>query len=227
VTADRQPDAARRRTQLVELSALAAILFGYLVGLALPRGWPLLILPSLELLLGGWLFWRWRRPAWRLAGAGRHALVVGGVTAALSAGLLAVAALLPWRATVGQASLIEAGALVLLVPLAEELYFRGLLFGHLVQTVGRLVAALLSSALFGLLHLPQGTAPVMAGLSALLCLAVLLSGGSLLWAVGLHSSWNAASVLRASTSARPAVVVLAVLLWLGLLARALLSRETR
>ena len=48
--------------------------------------------------------------------------------------------------------LIEAFALTFLVPLAEELLFRGIVLGELARKFGNIWAIILSSAIFGIMH---------------------------------------------------------------------------
>jgi len=80
--------------------------------------------------------------------------------------------------------------------LIEELAFRGQPFVRLRQRYGTMLAVLLVSLVFGLLHLPGMTGVnaikiiALTGLGSLLfCLAYLLSG-SLWTAVGLHAGMN-------------------------------------
>ncbi len=86
-------------------------------------------------------------------------------------------------------------ALVLLVPVAEELYFRGILLERLAASFGPVTAVGAVGPLFGLLHWPQGLLLPMTVLSIVLC-AVALATRSVLWAVTLHVGWNAAAVVR-------------------------------
>lgn len=88
--------------------------------------------------------------------------------------------------------------LVLLVPAAEELFFRGVLLDYFRRKLsggGR--AALAVSMIFGLAHLPQGlTVAVSLGVLGLLWAFVTLATGSLIWSVALHLAWNGLAVLR-------------------------------
>jgi membrane protease YdiL (CAAX protease family) len=92
-------------------------------------------------------------------------------------------------------SFAQVAHLILVVPLAEELYFRGLLLEHLCRGFSGVVAVLICSLLFGLLHLPVGATFVTGGLSLLACILVLKSG-SLIPAVQLHVTWNAVTQIR-------------------------------
>ncbi len=80
--------------------------------------------------------------------------------------------------------------LVILVPLAEELYFRGLLLDHMRRGLGAVPAVILSSLLFALMHVPAGTGLPAVILSLIACLLV-LKGGSMVYAVQLHVTGNA------------------------------------
>lgn len=85
-----------------------------------------------------------------------------------------------------------------LVPLAEELFFRGLVLDKIKSTTGSGIAGVFFvSVLFGACHLPQGmtVATAMALLSAVLSV-VTLTTSSLLWPVLIHMCWNALAVLK-------------------------------
>ena len=84
--------------------------------------------------------------------------------------------------------------LALLVPICEELYFRGLLLSHLQRGIGTFAAVVCSSVLFALLHQPFGSA-VAAGILALLACLLVLKGRSLVLAIQLHVVWNGATLL--------------------------------
>jgi membrane protease YdiL (CAAX protease family) len=130
---------------------------------------------------------------------GRHALP--WATAIIFAGtvLLVARASLPqssppvapwdyWMAhTVSPAKLLH---LLLLVPLSEELYFRGLLFDHLRRAFTPVRAVVLCSLLFAVLHASAAGALSAAALSLGAC-ALVLATRSLACAVQLHVAWNA------------------------------------
>ncbi len=177
------------------LVAGAGILFLYLVILAVAPGtWGRLLLPN------GWLV---------LATAlvlGRHTVAVlsgsihAGVGAMVTVGsallLVVFASLWP----LGQSPLTEDAALQALllvsaVPMAEELYFRGLLLPALAARWGGAAATALVSLLFAWLHLSQGIFVPMLMLSLALCVLTLLTGTTL-WAVGAHLTWNTAALVR-------------------------------
>ena len=85
--------------------------------------------------------------------------------------------------------------LLLLVPLSEEFYFRGLLFEHLRRGFSAVGAVVLCSLLFAILHLPTGGAIGASLLSLAACLLVLTSGG---WghAFQLHVAYNGLSQIN-------------------------------
>ena len=87
-------------------------------------------------------------------------------------------------------SLAQAIHLVLLVPISEEFYFRGLLFEHLRRGMATWRAIVFCSLLFGLLHLSSDGVFSAALLSLAACGLVLLAGG-LEYAIALHAAWNA------------------------------------
>lgn len=84
-----------------------------------------------------------------------------------------------------------------LTSLPEELIFRGVLLGYLARRpagpsrFGGVAAVLVTSALFGLLHLPQGTgAAVQTSVSSLLFGALAVRYGSVWPAVVAHGTHN-------------------------------------
>lgn len=81
--------------------------------------------------------------------------------------------------------------LLLLVPLAEEYYFRGVLLSYVTRAHGRWSGAVAVTAFFGLLHLPLGAdACASAAVLSALTAACLLRWGSLSMAVAVHIAWN-------------------------------------
>ncbi|MEE8535077.1 MAG: CPBP family intramembrane glutamic endopeptidase, partial [Kiloniellales bacterium] len=103
-----------------------------------------------------------------------------------------------WSALVGM--LIVAGVIV---PFAEELFFRGLLYGWLRRRIGAWLAALASALFFSLLHNILWLVPALTVLGVILARVYEKSGS--LWAVMVtHGLFNAVTV-----------VVIYVLLGLG------------
>jgi membrane protease YdiL (CAAX protease family) len=82
---------------------------------------------------------------------------------------------------------------VVAAPLAEELIFRGCLYGILRQIGGRLLAIAVSSLLFALIH---GHLPSLAGLMVLsVGLSLLYEKTGSLWApILLHAAFNGLSI---------------------------------
>lgn len=103
-------------------------------------------------------------------------------------------------------ALLAAGFLVCVVaPVAEEMFFRGFLFGALRKR-GLPIAVLLSGSLFGLAHLassPIGFIPPLAVLGMLFAL-VYARTGSLYTAIGLHALNN--SVAFGVSDGRPLAI---------------------
>jgi uncharacterized protein len=89
-----------------------------------------------------------------------------------------------------------AWALIVLLPaaFAEELLLRGYCFSVLVQRWGRVAALLVTSIIFGLLHIPNpGSSPlpiVMVVLAGVLLGGVMIATGSLYAATAAHLAWN-------------------------------------
>ncbi|HPO15012.1 MAG TPA: CPBP family intramembrane metalloprotease [Candidatus Hydrogenedentes bacterium] len=83
--------------------------------------------------------------------------------------------------------------LVVLVPFAEEIYFRGLLLDHIATHVNKVAAVILVSVLFGLLHFPQGHGVLLGVCSIGLCVLTLRTQ-QVAWAIVLHGIWNLLSV---------------------------------
>ncbi len=78
----------------------------------------------------------------------------------------------------------------LLAPLAEEILYRGVLFGSVRNRIGVVPGALLSSAVFAILHFYDGYGLVSVGIFGFSC-ALLYSGtGSLAAVIALHVLYN-------------------------------------
>ncbi len=159
--------------------------------------WALLSLPA------AWLL-GWTALLWTLGGPWSLTLHRGGrrttwMLAALALGCaLAIAFTLWWPRGDGAVTanrIAKAWLLVLVVPLSEEFFFRGLVLADLRRRWGGPGAALLVTALFAAMHAPMGQHVPMGVLSLILC-GVTLASGSVLWAVGLHTAWNAMAVIK-------------------------------
>jgi uncharacterized protein len=100
------------------------------------------------------------------------------------------------KETQDTAVLIGFGVLTCLVaPLAEEFFFRGFLFSVLASRIGVAAGAILTGAIFGLIHLPGSPllgVAVLVAFGALLCL-VYWKTGSLVPCMALHALNNAVS----------------------------------
>lgn len=135
-------------------------------------------------------------------GGGLH-LVVGTVSglglAAVAIGFLALAGVYRisgWGSVSG--ALAVAGAMCA-VAVAEEVFFRGVVFRLLWGRWGTAVALGVSSLIFGLVHLINPDASVWGAIAiaveaGLLLGAAYLATGSLWLAIGLHFGWNAATM---------------------------------
>lgn len=98
----------------------------------------------------------------------------------------------PGDRTIGQQEGIGL-ILLLLVSALEEWIFRGFLFNLLLPRVGTVVTLVVTSAVFGLLHIGNRVGPLTvfnAGLSGAAFGAARLLTGGLAMPVGLHVGWN-------------------------------------
>ncbi|NKY60131.1 CPBP family intramembrane glutamic endopeptidase [Nocardia flavorosea] len=135
-------------------------------------------------------------------GGGLH-LVVGTVAgiglAAVAIGFLALAGVYRisgWGSVFG--AFAVAGTMCA-IAVAEEVFFRGIVFRLLWGRWGTVVALVVSAVLFGLVHLINPDASVWGAIAiaveaGLLLGAAYLATGSLWLAIGLHFGWNAATV---------------------------------
>lgn len=78
----------------------------------------------------------------------------------------------------------------LLAPLAEEVLYRGVLFGSLRNRVGVVSGALLSAAVFAVLHFYDGYGLVSVGIFGFFCALLYAGTGSLVTVVVLHVLYN-------------------------------------
>ncbi len=89
--------------------------------------------------------------------------------------------------------------LLILVPFAEELFFRGYIFSLIKKSTSEYIALILVSVFFALLHINGELFVPMAVLSVILCL-ILIFSDSVLWTVSFHFLWNLASILKEQNS---------------------------
>ena len=152
-------------------------------------------------------------------------IVAAGVTCALGAYLAGplVSAIWPEltdRPTpvvglgIGSGGAADLGTVVVvagLVPLGEELLFRGVLTGAWLRARRPVIAVLMSTALFGIAHVTVGprTMVIAAILGALLA-ATLIISGSLGATVLAHATINAIALLEAGLDGTTAYVALVV-----------------
>lgn len=102
--------------------------------------------------------------------------------------------------------------LAFVAPLAEELLFRGFMFGVLAERIGPWWGALGAGSVFGLVHVagsPVTTVVVLAILGVVLCL-LFWRTGSLLPCIALHAANNAIAFGVTKSLPWPAVVAIVV-----------------
>lgn len=175
----------------------------------LPPHWFLVLQYSLMnagLLALAWVFFRaldgrdWRRlglwfyPGWLRESA--VGLAIGAALIVVVAGTLGLGGWVSFsmRAAPPAGPLAVTLVMLLLAAAFEEILLRGYAFQRLVDSLGALGAVLVTSALFGALHIPNPSATplstantVLAGV--LLAVAYLKTRG--LWLpIGLHFAWN-------------------------------------
>ncbi|NKY37316.1 CPBP family intramembrane metalloprotease [Nocardia speluncae] len=168
----------------------------------------LIVGPGLACVVAWFYIWAGRRIERRRVvefprrGAGLH-LVVGAVSgmglAAVAIGFLALAGVYRisgWGSVSG--ALAVAGAMCA-VAVAEEVFFRGVVFRLIWGRWGTAVALVVSAVIFGLVHLINPDASVWGAIAiaveaGLLLGAAYLATGSLWLAIGLHFGWNTATV---------------------------------
>jgi len=100
-----------------------------------------------------------------------------------------------WGGFAGTKGVMTAAAAALAAAVFEELVFRGVLFRIVEDSLGTLVAVILSAAIFGLLHgANPGATPVSTAAIALeagvLLAAAYAATRSLWFPIGLHFGWN-------------------------------------
>lgn len=85
-------------------------------------------------------------------------------------------------------------AAVVIAPLAEEVLFRGFVYGVLKRYTDAPFAALASSLMFAVIHMHVGSLPPLCMLAVLFCLAYEITG-CLLAPMLLHALFNGASII--------------------------------
>jgi membrane protease YdiL (CAAX protease family) len=178
------------------LGAILAVYQGLLaIAIRLPAPaipWASLLAPNVWLLAASAL-WARRGGSGPFFSRGRRVWLGSGLLAGLVALVVAVGATRSAQDAAGpDCGTGPALVVILLVPVAEELYFRGILFAHLRRLWGGAGATLLTTTLFVLLHAGQGPRPAAgAAVLALACSAMTLACSTVLWAVAVHVAWNA------------------------------------
>ena len=134
------------------------------------------------------------------SGAGRHVvwgIALGTGLAVATIGILAIFGayrITGWGSIAGVLTVV---GMMSAVAVAEEIFFRGVVFRLLNDRCGALIALAASSALFGLLHLLNPSASIGGALAitieaGLMLGAAYLLTGSLWLAIGVHFGWNVA-----------------------------------
>ena len=153
----------------------------------------------------------WPALGWALA------ILVGAVAAeslyllVTGAGAEEEAAAVGGQMGLGAALLLVLGVAVL-VPIAEEVAFRGYLFPALTRWSGPWTAAVIAALLFGAAHVlayPPEVLPALTFFGFGACLLYWLTG-SLLPCIGLHA-FNNGLVIAVTTDVPPGVIAVAVL----------------
>lgn len=167
-----------------------AQLIGACVGAAAARGGLLLIVGPLG-----------RSPGLTLRGPGAlHELLLGCVLGTalitLSTGLITVLGGYRFVGVESAPNLLTPLAIGIVAAFTEEVLFRGVLLRVLDAWLGSWAALVLSSLLFGLVHLTNPGATLLTALGLVIEAGVLLGAAYLLtrrlWlAIGIHLAWNA------------------------------------
>jgi membrane protease YdiL (CAAX protease family) len=133
------------------------------------------------------------------------------ILAVVATASLALTATSPFHSEIkSELSALQSLNILILVPLSEELYFRGLLFDHLRRGFNAISATLLCTLLFAALHYPY-SAMTTAGILSLVACTLVIRTGSLACALQLHLAWNAMSEIHglASPAARWTLAIIA------------------
>lgn len=226
-----KPIAASRRGILEFVLLTPALALAVLVSRVFGGCWVNWVLPGV-IILSASLLWLWSRssaggvewmkapepPRWRWL----HRSIVAATLVGLLVLLLLMTAC--WwpasRALGAPPSLLELTAVIFLVPVAEEFYFRGAWLSILRGLLGAIGATLMVSTVFGLLHQSQGQLLPMLVASCVLC-ALTLWTRTLLWAVMLHATWNTLTLViriapgagRFAVAGSMTVVALSGIIW--------------
>jgi membrane protease YdiL (CAAX protease family) len=141
-----------------------------------------------------------RRPVTELAAAGAAVELGRGVLlgALLFTATLAIIWALGYYRVTGTNALsavLPVLALSIISGVSEELIFRGIVFRILEESLGSVIALAISALFFGLLHLVNPNATLVAGLAIAIEAGILLGLAYMLtrrlWlAIGLHFAWN-------------------------------------
>lgn len=123
--------------------------------------------------------------------------------------------------TLGMIGFVVMAAIV--APVAEEFFFRGMVFRALANGMGVLAAAIVSGVLFGALHIDSFSADRLLQVVALAALGVLFAllyawSGTLYSTIALHATNNALAVIVFANSHKSQIgEVLTAIAWLGMM----------
>lgn len=131
----------------------------------------------------------------RLYGQSRTVLLVGIAAGALLAVILLSLIWAGGNQRITAITLLNHLIIILVVPVAEELFFRGLLLGHLRETMGVVASIAIITLLFGLVHMHQGLLIQMTLLSLVLCVVAFLTR-TVVSCIVLHIGWNTLAILK-------------------------------
>lgn len=125
--------------------------------------------------------------------------------------------------------LVFALLVAVLAPIAEEIFFRGMVFGALRNSIGLVPAALVSGLLFGAMHIDSGTSERLLQVIPLALFGVALAllyhwTGTLYAAIAVHATNNAVAVIAYAAKQESTFgIVLAAVLWAVMMAACILG----
>ncbi len=79
---------------------------------------------------------------------------------------------------------------ILIVPIIEELIFRGLIFTRFLKEFNINAAILISSTLFGLIHLPDISQSIFTFVGGVISCLILIRTKSIIYSITFHIVWN-------------------------------------
>ncbi len=179
----------------------------YLPSYSEPAGF---ILPNIWLLFASWQYYKKSQLNF-LVLRGNQSNMVGVLSILATAGSIICVTVI-WPKGWSRPAIINCAALLLVIPFAEELFFRGVLLSWFHKLFKRSSIAVISlSLLFGALHLLNGIRASIAAFVLSLALgAITVKTKSLLWPVAIHSGWNSLVILRELSNENDRTIIAAV-----------------